>query len=265
MICVPLTDRFADSIDTSATFAIEVTARGPGRSAVLARILRARNLGLEAVLAPDRDLLFDQGRQGAGMQHFGAGVGQFGGLVVGDLFEHSGVRHQARVGRHDAVHVGPDPQLRGVEHAGQDGSRKVRAAAAQGGGLPSTVAPLKPVTMGRTPCSSKGSSFARAFSAVGPISGVALPKTLSVTITSLPLTATDFTPWVLRYSEISSAESFSPDCQGFIHRTRRPLAEHQNSVRDALELRHDRLHARQRLRPGARPAAGARRPRNGAA
>src|ERR1039458_10561382 len=48
-------------------------------------------------------------------------------------------------------------------------------------GRPSAVAPLKPVTTGRTPCSSSGSRRARALARVGSISGEAFPKTASVT------------------------------------------------------------------------------------
>ena len=66
-----------------------------------------------------------------GMQHLGAVVGQLGGFGVGDFVEHLGVGHQARVGAHDAIDVGPDPQLGGVERGGQDGRREIRAAAAR--------------------------------------------------------------------------------------------------------------------------------------
>ena len=72
------------------------------------------------------------------------------------------------------------------------------------------MAPLKPVITGSAPWRNSGSSLARAFSRVGSISGEALPKTASVTITSRAFTAAAGVPSDFRYSATSSAESRSP-------------------------------------------------------
>ena len=115
MMWTPPTPELAGSSETSATFAIEVTARAPALPAPEHRHdSRARFLRRETVLAPDRNLAFDQRRQRSRMQHLRARVGQFRRFAVSDLAEDLRVRHQARIGRHDPVHVGPDPELGGI-------------------------------------------------------------------------------------------------------------------------------------------------------
>ena len=66
------------------------------------------------------------------MKNFGAVIGQFGSLAIGHLRQHGGVGNQARIGGHDAIDVGPNPQFGRFERGGQNGRREIRAAAAQG-------------------------------------------------------------------------------------------------------------------------------------
>ena len=94
---------------------------------------RSRFLRRETVLAPYRNLPLDQGRQRARMQHLRARVGQLGRLTIGDLIQYSSVGNQPRIAGHDAVHVGPDPQLFRVHRCRDYGCREIRAAAAQSG------------------------------------------------------------------------------------------------------------------------------------
>ena len=70
------------------------------------------------------------------MQHFRAVVSQFGGLAIGDLAQHARFGHKTRIGRHDAVDIGPDPQFGGVERCRQNRRREIRSAAAESGGPP---------------------------------------------------------------------------------------------------------------------------------
>ena len=77
-------------------------------------------------------------------------------------------------------------------------------------GRPSAVAPLNPVTTGRIPCSSSGSRRAADRARVGSISGEALPKTASVTITSQAFIATAGVPSAFKCSASRRAESRSP-------------------------------------------------------
>ena len=66
------------------------------------------------------------------MQDLGAVVRQFTDLTVGEARDHPCVGHDAGVGRHDAVDVGPGPDLVGVQTVAQDRSAVVASAPAQG-------------------------------------------------------------------------------------------------------------------------------------
>ena len=77
-------------------------------------------------------------------------------------------------------------------------------------GRPSAVAPLKPVTTGKMPCSRSGRRRAQALARVGSMSGEAFPKTASVTTISAALTASAGVPCAFKYAAMSSAESRSP-------------------------------------------------------
>src|SRR5438067_6130789 len=68
------------------------------------------------------------------MQYLGPGMGQFRGLVETDAGDKAGIGTEARVGGHDAVHVGPDFNALPVEHGAQQGGSEIRAAAAERGG-----------------------------------------------------------------------------------------------------------------------------------
>ena len=90
-------------------------------------------------------------------------------------------------------------------------------------GRPSAVAPLKPVTTGSTPCSSRGSRRARAFSRVGSISGEALPNTASVTTTSAGVDGGGGRAFGVQVFGDQQRREPLADGHGFIHRARRPL------------------------------------------
>ena len=68
------------------------------------------------------------------MQNLGAEVGQLGGFFKADDLDAQRIGTDARVGGHDAVHVGPDLDGLGVERAADQRAGKVGAAAAEGGG-----------------------------------------------------------------------------------------------------------------------------------
>ena len=68
------------------------------------------------------------------MQHLGPVVGQLRRLPIAHFGQHDGIFHQARIGAHDAVDVGPDPQLTGIQSTRQNRRGEVRTAAAQRGG-----------------------------------------------------------------------------------------------------------------------------------
>jgi hypothetical protein len=66
-------------------------------------------------------------------------------------------------------------QLGGVERSRRIAAEKSDPPRPRVVGRPSAVAPLNPVTTGRTPASSSGSRQRRAFSRVASITGEALP------------------------------------------------------------------------------------------
>ena len=69
---VPLSAAFAGSIETSATFDIDVTARTPLGSSKWDTTVGSGLFWREAVFAPDRNLLFNQRSQSSGVQDFSA-------------------------------------------------------------------------------------------------------------------------------------------------------------------------------------------------
>ena len=70
------------------------------------------------------------------MQHLGAEVGELGRLVGGDARDRLGVGGHLGVHVHEAVDLGPDLDLLGLEERADHGRGGVGAAAAQGGGDP---------------------------------------------------------------------------------------------------------------------------------
>ena len=76
------------------------------------------------------------------MDHLRAVMRQFARLVVTEGGERHGLRDDARIGRHDAVHVRPDPDLGGDERRADHRRAVVRAAApAERHRLPVRAAP----------------------------------------------------------------------------------------------------------------------------
>ena len=69
---------------------------------------RALAGGVAAVEHQHGNVLFDGRQNGGRMQNLGAEVGQLGRLFKADDLDAQGVGADARIGGHDAVHVGPD-------------------------------------------------------------------------------------------------------------------------------------------------------------
>ena len=67
-------------------------------------------------------------------------VRELAGLGVGHARKEDRVRHVARIGGEDAVHVGPDVDLRGLEQRAEDRARVVAAVAAERGASPLPIA-----------------------------------------------------------------------------------------------------------------------------
>ena len=64
--------------------------------------------GVAAVEHQNGNILFHRRQNRGRMQHLGAEVGQFRGLFKADDLDAQRVGADARIGGHDAVHVGPD-------------------------------------------------------------------------------------------------------------------------------------------------------------
>ena len=99
----------------------------------LAQISVPRFSRREGVADPDRNVARDRRLHGLRMDDLGAEVGELHGLVVGELVDHLGVRHQARIGRQHAVDVGPDDDLGSLQQRAEDGSGKIAAVASERG------------------------------------------------------------------------------------------------------------------------------------
>ena len=200
----------------------------------------------EAVLAPHRNAPFGQGRERLGMQHLGAVIGQFGRFRVGDLGQHLGIRHQPRIGAHDAIHVGPDPKLGRVQRRRQDGGRIIRTAASQRGG---------PAVGGGAieARHHRNRALADQRQQVGPR---LLPRRLhqrgrvaehGVGDNQLPGVhrrgGRAFGLQVLRHQQRREPLAHG---HGFIHRARRPLVQHRHAAHDALEFADQGVNLRHR-------------------
>jgi 2-polyprenyl-6-hydroxyphenyl methylase/3-demethylubiquinone-9 3-methyltransferase len=79
----------------------------------------------------------------AGLHNFGAEAGQFQHFIVRNLFQFPGVRHQARVGGINAVHIGINLAQIGLKSRCQSDGREVGAAAPERGDLPFNSLSLK--------------------------------------------------------------------------------------------------------------------------
>ncbi|SPA14560.1 conserved hypothetical protein [Cupriavidus taiwanensis] len=96
---------------------------------------RRQHAGLDAVLAGELHR--------ADLQHLGAEAGHFQHFLEGDLVQAAGVLDHARVGGVDAVDVGVDQALVGLDRGGNGHGRGVRAAAAQRGDVAVVVDALE--------------------------------------------------------------------------------------------------------------------------
>ena len=67
------------------------------------------------------------------VQHFGAEVRKLGGFFVSDLSQDTRSAYRLGVGAEHSVHVGPDPQLIGIECRGENGAGIIRASTAKRG------------------------------------------------------------------------------------------------------------------------------------
>ena len=79
--------------------------------------------GVAAVEHQHGNVLFDGRQDGGRMQHLGAEVGQLGGLLKADDLDAQSIGADARIGGHDAVHVGPDLDGLGLERAADQARR----------------------------------------------------------------------------------------------------------------------------------------------
>ena len=79
----------------------------------------------------DGDVLFDGREDGGRVQDLCAEVGEFGGFFKADDLDAQGVRTDAWVTGHDAVHVGPDLDGVGGKGAAHECGGEVRTAAAR--------------------------------------------------------------------------------------------------------------------------------------
>ena len=89
--------------------------------------------GVERVLDVDGNVFQADGVDRGRIDHLGPEVAQLHGLAVAQLAYGVGRGYDARVGRHEAVHVGPYLQRLGIEGRGDDGRRIVGASAPQVG------------------------------------------------------------------------------------------------------------------------------------
>ena len=102
---------------------------------------RAFVAGIAAVQHQHRDVLLDGRQNRRGMQNLGAKVCKFSSLFKADDLDAQRIGTHARIGRHDAVHVGPDLDGFGVHGAANQRAGKVGAAAAERGGDAGFVRP----------------------------------------------------------------------------------------------------------------------------
>ena len=104
---------------------------GGDSRAVTSRIARIQDV--------NRDILLDRRKHRRRVQDLCAKIRQLGGLIKADYFDPAGVRAKIRVSRHHPVNVGPDFNLVGTKSCTDDSSRKIRAAAANGGRNAGTI------------------------------------------------------------------------------------------------------------------------------
>ena len=95
---------------------------------------RAVGLGVEGVFYENGDILPAHGVNRGRIYHLRAEVAQFHGFAITEAGDGVGGGNDARVGRHEAVHVGPYFQSCGVERGGDNGGGVVGAAASEVGG-----------------------------------------------------------------------------------------------------------------------------------
>ncbi len=90
---------------------------------------------VEGVSDDERNRVGARRVEGGRVDHLGAEVGELHEFVVAQRRQREGARHQARIGAHDAVHIGPDLNAVRTEGGAEDRRRVVGPPAAQGRGL----------------------------------------------------------------------------------------------------------------------------------
>ena len=95
----------------------------------------ARSLGVEGILDPDGYVLDADGIDGGGIYHLGTKVAKLHGLGVGKFVDDIGRADDTRVGGHEAVHIGPYLQSRGIQSCRYDGGGVVATATTKVGDL----------------------------------------------------------------------------------------------------------------------------------
>jgi hypothetical protein len=75
----------------------------------------------EGVANVDGDIANHGRLHGLRVNHLGAEIGEFHGLVVRELIDDLSIRHQARIRRQHPVDIGPDDDFGGIEQCTEYG------------------------------------------------------------------------------------------------------------------------------------------------
>ena len=93
----------------------------------------AGTIGMKGVPHPDRDPILRSRLQRTRMHRFRAELPHLDRLGKRDVAEQARLRHDARIGTHQSVHVAPDPHFVGWEARSDQRRRQVRSAAPERG------------------------------------------------------------------------------------------------------------------------------------
>ncbi|OWK25321.1 hypothetical protein AJ87_11245 [Rhizobium yanglingense] len=102
------------------------------RSGRIQQITHARSIGIfERGAHEGTDLVYHGKLDRADLQHLGAERGHFEHFLESDLFQSTRLRHDARIGRIDAVDIGIDIAAIGFDSSRDRHRRRIRTAAAK--------------------------------------------------------------------------------------------------------------------------------------
>ena len=123
-----------DVMSTTVMCRLQASAASGSSTRRAARDQRAAAVELAAVQDLDRNALRDRRQDRARVQHLRAEVGQLRRLFERQSRHDVRRLHDAGIGGHHPVHVGPDLNLAGVERRAQNRRRVIRSAAPERGG-----------------------------------------------------------------------------------------------------------------------------------